>query len=430
MYKRKIMKEIIHKLVAVILPFVLAAAAQGAGFALYEYSGRSLAMGGAVMANEAEPASLAANPSLITELEGTQVQLGGTVVTAHAKTTITNPYTGQKDSRELKRDVWLLPNFYVTHKWSDQVSFGLGGFSRFGLGGNYKNHDTWYGSNLAYKVKLETFSFTPTIAVKANDELSVAMGLEAMTIDFTQNSMYGAGVMPGAPNYKIHGTGVSWGGNFSLTYRPQWAEKWSFGAMYRSKVKQNLDGYIHTSTHNKIIDPFSGNEIVRNSDASGAINLPDSIATGVAFRATDNWVLEAGITGTFWSSYDQIIIEYTEGDETAPTIHNRKNYKDTLRLNFGTEYKLTKNWAVRAGYVFDKSPINKHAMDTLVPVDDRHIGSVGFGYATDTWSADFAYAHVWGRSLSGKTSNQFGSVPMKYGEGYSNMFSLTFGYKF
>ena len=417
-------------LTAAILCGLLTDLSYGAGFALYEFSGRSTAMGGAVMANQAEAASLATNPALITELEGTNIQLGGTVVTAHARTTIYNKYTGNNETRSLQRDVWTLPNFYITHKWSDDVSFGLGAFSRYGLGGTYRNNEDWYGSNLAYKVKLETFSFTPTIAIKANDQLSIAMGLEAMTIDFTQNSRYGAGV-PLLPtsNYEIHGTGVSWGGNFSLIYRPNWAEKWSLGAMYRSKVKQNLAGYIHTSTGGPIVNPLTSEEIVRHSDADGAINLPDSISTGISFQATDKWVMEAGIIGTFWSSYDQILIEY-DALELAPTIHNKKLYKDTYRINFGTEYMLTPTWALRGGYVFDKSPINKHAMDTLVPVDDRHIVSMGVGYKGETWSADFAYAHIFGRDLSGTASDQYDRASMKYSGGRSDMFALTVGYKF
>lgn len=403
----------------VILPFVLfAAGAQGAGFALYEYSARTTAMGGATVANGPEAASLATNPSLITNLDGTQIQLGATVVTADATTTVYG------NSRSLENDVWVLPNFYITHKWSDEISFGLGAFSRYGLGGTYKNHDTWLGSNLAYDVKLETMSFTPTIAVKANDQFSVAMGLEAMTIDFTQKSMYGIGLLPPPyDGYELHGTGISWGGNFSLTYRPDWAEKWAIGAMYRSKVKQNLDGYIHTSTGANL------SSTLRHAPAAGAINLPDSVTAGISFQATDNWVMEAGIVGTFWSAYDQIIIEYTDS-ETAPTIHNKKNYKDVYRLNFGTEYMLSKNWAVRAGYVFDKSPINKDDMDTLVPVDDRHLVSAGFGYHNNTWSADFAYTHVFARDLTGDSNTLSGNLPMKYSHGSSNMFAFTIGYKF
>ena len=366
--------------VVLMLSVLLADLSYGAGFALYEYSARGTAMGGATVANKAEPASLAVNPALITELDGTQAQLGLTVVTANAKTTV----AGQP--RGLKNDVWYLPNFYVTQKWSDQVSVGLGGFSRYGLGGEYKNWETWAGSQLAYKVKLETFSFTPTIAVKANDEFSVAMGLEAMVIGFTQNSTLMPGPAANATAYEISGSGVSWGGNFSFIYRPEWAEKWSLGAMYRTKIKQNLNGRIHAGMEYAARNIF-------DDDAKGAITLPDSLTAGVSFRPTEDLILEAGIVGTFWSAYDQILIEYSDREST-PTIHNKKDYKDTYRLNLGAEYNLNPNWAVRAGYVFDKSPINKHEMDTLVPVDDRHIASVGAGYHNDTWSVDLSYSHI------------------------------------
>lgn len=402
--------------VVLMLSVLLADLSYGAGFALYEYSARGTAMGGATVANKAEPASLAVNPALITELDGTQAQLGLTVVTANAKTTV----AGQQ--RGLKNDVWYLPNFYVTQKWSDQVSVGLGGFSRYGLGGEYKNWETWAGSQLAYKVKLETFSFTPTIAVKANDEFSVAMGLEAMVIGFTQNSTLMPGPAANATAYEISGSGVSWGGNFSFIYRPEWAEKWSLGAMYRTKVKQNLNGRIHAGMEHKARNIF-------DDDAKGAITLPDSLTAGVSFRPTEDLILEAGIVGTFWSAYDQILIEYSDREST-PTIHNKKDYKDTYRLNLGAEYNLNPNWAVRAGYVFDKSPINKHEMDTLVPVDDRHIASVGAGYHNDTWSVDLSYSHIFAKNLSGNSNSQFGSVPMKYTDGRSDMYGITVGYKF
>lgn len=402
--------------VVLMLSVLFADLSYGAGFALYEYSARGTAMGGATVANKAEPASLAVNPALITELDGTQAQLGLTVVTANAKTTV----AGQQ--RGLKNDVWYLPNFYVTQKWSDQVSVGLGGFSRYGLGGEYKNWETWAGSQLAYKVKLETFSFTPTIAVKANDEFSVAMGLEAMVIGFTQNSTLMPGATANATAYEISGSGVSWGGNFSFIYRPEWAEKWSLGAMYRTKVKQNLNGRIHAGMEYAARNIF-------DDDAKGAITLPDSLTAGVSFRPTEDLILEAGIVGTFWSAYDQILIEYSDREST-PTIHNKKDYKDTYRLNLGAEYNMNPNWAVRAGYVFDKSPINKHEMDTLVPVDDRHIASVGAGYHNDTWSVDLSYSHIFAKNLSGNSNSQFGSVPMKYTDGRSDMYGITVGYKF
>ncbi len=405
------------KLAVLLSLLLLADISHAAGFALYEFSARSTAMGGAAMANEAEAASLASNPALITELTGTQAQMGITAVTAHAKTTV----AGQ--SRTLKDDVWLLPNFFITHKLSDDVSVGLGGFSRYGLGGEYKNWQSWPGSQLAYHVKLETFSFTPTSAIKASEELSVAMGLEAMVIGFTQKSTLMPGAMADRTSYKISGSGVSWGGNFSFIYRPQWAEKWALGAMYRTKVKQELNGRINAGM--EYGDPLN----IYNADAKGSIALPDSISAGISFRPTEKWTLEAGIVGTFWSSYDQILIEYKDMENT-PTIHNQKDYKDAYRLNLGAEYKFHPNWAARAGYVYDKSPINEKSMDTLVPVDDRHIASLGVGYTNGPWSVDVAYAHIFSKDLSGTTSAQFRNQPVEYSDGRSDMYALTVGYKF
>lgn len=404
--------------VLLIAPLLFSQTAFGAGFALYEFSARGTAMGGATMANKAEAASLAVNPALITELEGTQVQAGLTAVTADATTTV----AGQ--SRSLKDDLWLLPNFFITHKVSDDISFGLGAFSRYGLGGEYKNYQNWIGSGLAYKVKVETFSFTPTIAVKANDEFSFAMGLEAMTISYEQDSLLavpGVGLLP-SYKYEMSGSGISWGGNFSMLYKPEWADKWALGAMYRSKVKQNLDGRLRTNWPGAM-------GTLKDADAKGSISLPDSLSAGISFTPTDKLTFEAGIIGTFWSAYDQIVIEYKD-DEAAPSIHNKKDYKDVIRLNFGTEYQINKNWSVRAGYVYDQSPINPKEMDTLVPVDDRHIASVGAGYQTDTWSVDASYSHVFGRSMKGTSNTQSGSLPMRYSDGKSDMYGLTFGYKF
>ena len=145
------------KLVTLMCSLLMAHSAFGAGFALYEYSGRSTAMGGAVMASDAEPASLATNPSLITELDSVQAQLSATLVRPKATTTINNSTSSFEDS------TFFLPSAYATAKLSDQISFGIGAFSRYGLGGKYKNYQTWTGSNLAYEVNLETVSITPTI---------------------------------------------------------------------------------------------------------------------------------------------------------------------------------------------------------------------------------------------------------------------------
>jgi long-chain fatty acid transport protein len=404
--------------IAISLSIIFAGStAMGAGFALYEFSARGNAMGGAVVANKAEAASLAVNPSLITQIDGSQVQVGATFVIPHATTEVGPSSPASKS--EFKDRIFILPNFYTTYQASENVFLGLAGFSRFGLGGEYKNADTWAGSAIAYKFDVLSYSITPTIAAKVTDELSLAAGLEAMWLDFSESKFYQSiQIPPNGPTLnnvwvKVKGDGISWGGNFSAFYKPLWAEKWGFGFAYRTKMRQVLDGKLESTN----IYPPSG-------DVRGSVTLPDSITFGVAFSATDKLTLEAGVVGTFWSSYDAIRIDYKAN---TSSIVEPKHYKDVYRLNFGAEYALSNNWDIRAGYVFDKSPTNDEYMDTLVPVGDRHILNIGGGYKKNNWGVDLSYSYLIGKDMSG-TYNK--TTPIKYSNADTHMIGLTFKYAF
>lgn len=394
--------------------------ANSAGFALYEFSARGNAMGGAVMANKAEPASIATNPALITELEGTQVQAGLTVVLPEATATFAN------SNRDVKSEVFALPNVYVTHQGSERVYFGLGIFSRFGLGGEYDGDiTTWPGSSVAYKFGVETFSFTPEIAVKASEELSLSMGLEVMQISFNEHKYISnlQAMNPALPpisgHIKIKGDGTSWGGNFGLLYKPEWAPKWGFGASYKAKVRHVVDGNVNVNSASDFVNQAA------SYDALGSVTLPDSIHAGLSFQATDKLVLETGIVGTFWSSYDAIRIENISSGALSTEY---KKYKDVVRFNIGGEYSINDIWDVRLGYVFDQAPTNGNYMDTLVPVADRHLFNLGAGWKKGAWGVDASYTYLLGKDMKG-TYSPYGA-DVEYTNGASHMFGLSARYSF
>jgi long-chain fatty acid transport protein len=404
------------KAAALVLGFALTAnTAAAAGFALYEYSARGNAMGGAAMANKAEAASLAINPALITQIEGAQIQAGATFVMPHATTEIDFSPDGGK--RDLDDAVFTLPSFYASYQASENVFLGLAGFSRFGLGGEYSNEKSWAGSAVAYKFNLLSFSITPVISAKVTDSLSLSMGLEAMYLDFSESKYYGA--FGPLRKVKVAGDGISYGGVLSAYYNPDWADnKLGFGLAYRFKTRQVLDGALDTTVAG----------ITTSEDVRGSVTLPDSINFGVAYRFSDKLVVESGIVATFWSSYDSIRID-KKHDITASILED-KNYKDVYRLNIGAEYSLNDNWDLRAGYVFDKSPTNKDFMDTLVPVGDRHLLNAGVGYENKTWGLDLSYTYLIGVDMSG--GNNIGTLPagVKYTNADSHMVGVTFKYKF
>lgn len=386
-----------------------AAQLNASGFALYEFSARGNAMGGAVMANKAEPASIASNPALITKLEGTQVQFGTTFIRASAVTTVAG-----SEQRNNSNDTYALPNFYATYQSREDLFLGIAAYTRFGSGNSYPNQTTWLGARKAYDVKAEAISLMPVIATKLTPSLSVSLGIEAMMMTLNEK-IYNGGEI------EIDGNGIAYGGNASMLYEPQWADKWAFGLSYKSKVRQVVDGKLKSSSP------------LPSDDVRGSVTLPDMFMAGLSYQATPKLTMEAGIIYTFWSSYDAIRIDYKNLKITTPlgripySIIDEKKYRDSPRFNLGAEYSLNNNWDLRAGYAYDKASFSKDHMDTLIPIGDNHLLNLGVGYKTDIWGLDLSYTYQIGKDTYGKTTE---GAPISYEDSYSNMVGFSFRYKF
>ena len=407
------------KVVLLVLLAAVPGVVHGAGFSLYEWSARGNAMGGAVLANKAEPASIAANPALITKLEGTQVQAGLMLINVSAKTEVDG------EARKTEDKMFVVPDFYLTGKMSDNVYFGLGVFSRFGLGETYRDYEDWIGSISAYYSSLETLSVNPNIAVKINGDLSFAMGLEAMTLNFKEKKYMKASYIPTIPvasELFLQGDSISWGGNFAAYYNPSFAKEWAAALTYRTKVRHVAKGKVEGSN---VFASAAG-------DASAALILPDSLSFGLSFTPTEKLVFEADIIGTFWSSYNKLKLDY---DDDRQSNAEPKNYKNVARVQFGTEYSINKNWDIRAGYTFDKSPINENHMDTLVPAHDRNVFSAGAGFHKNKWGADISYTYLSAADFSGKgeiigRNGQPREVKISYSDSSSSIIGINVKYAF
>lgn len=405
----------ICKFTALVLPLVFAASsAMGAGFGLYEFSARGNAMGGAVLAGEAEPASLALNPALITDLKGTQVQLGATLVTAKARVT----YDGQ--TTDPKQAFWTLPTFYVTHELADRWYVGLGVFPRFGLGNEYENRN-WIGATNIYRVDVQSFSIQPTVAFKATDRLSVSAGLEVMYLSFEEGKriLLGGG---NSTDLNIKGDGIGVSAIAALAYKAN--DKVNFGASFRLRTKQTATGDATFS--NQIPGVFV------NGDANGDITLPAQLALGVSYRPIEKLLIEFNWMNIFWSSFNSLAINFDKAPGTGMPgqVSEQKAWKDTYRIGVGAEYTLSEVVKLRGSYTFDKSPVNNDYMDVLVPVNDRHLFGAGIGLNLGkNVILDASYTFLLGTSLGGHTPAPQ-SIPVSYRHGQSHLAGLSVRYAF
>jgi long-chain fatty acid transport protein len=413
------------KLLAGTLGVAAVLAAQtvfGAGFGIYEGSARGNAMGTEVTADPASPSVLYNNAAGMTELEGTQVEAGATFIRPHATVSTLTPAGAAENKAASKW--WVPPHAYATHQINDKIWMGVGVFSRFGLGVDYK--DNWPGRYNVQEATIESIDINPSVAFKVTDSLSLAAGLRAEWFDFELYRAIPTGTPFVDPDLQMHLKGDSWGMGYNLGAFFKATDWLSFGLAYDSRVQQEVEG-DYSVTH-----PLGMK--IGQGDGGGDITTPGIIRLGTSVKATDKLKLNAGIVYTMWSSYDQLAIDFNPALlGKVPRSVTEKDWEDVFRFQVGAEYALSEAWALRAGYIFDETPDSGSHVDYIVPANDRNLFSLGMGYKKGDFFCDLAYTYlyIYDRDfvVSQERAQTEGVLPGSFGDGDAHMITVSAGYK-
>jgi long-chain fatty acid transport protein len=433
------MKTLCSRLaVALVLCLVTAAPALAEGFALYEYSARGLALGGTTVARKPDPSAVAWNPALLTRLPGTQVMGGVTLVRPSGTMDMDLP-DGSHYRAKLKDSVWTIPHLYFTHQINDDFTFGIGEFSRFGLGFEYP-HD-WPGRFNVYEVALTSTSINPSLAWKATDKLSLAGGVEIVyvNLDLKKRSLgpvYNAqGQVAGSMEVDANIQDASaWGIGANLGAHYQFSDQWAAGLTYRSPVRVHAKGdmeYSYVRNNGPAPDQAAeanyGN-LFKDGTASSTVVLPESITGAIAFTPIPEVSLEVAATWTRWSRFRHLNIHIPD---PLPDAQNNKFWSNAWRIGVGVEYSPTDWLDLRLGYTYDESPMSGEYADYLVPTNSRDIYSLGVGFKYNSWTMDIGYAYIAARQRTYRTNNETGVLDSKTNRGnHTQLLSLSIGYTF
>lgn len=278
----------------------------GSGFAINCQGARANALGLAVIGRADDPSAVFYNPAGITQLPGLQVSAGATayapmenIITRHGGATI---------ATEAKNDVWIPPHLYLTYQWLSQVWLGFGVFSPFGLGIDYDQ--SWHGRYNAYSAGIQSASFNPNIAIKLNDYVSIAAGMEVVWLQLQMKQKIDASRQnnPNVHTFDVDqdlkGDGFGYGFNLAVHYKP--VDWMAIGVSYRSQVKESLEGDAHFTKPVALqnIKAFG------DTEASTSIILPDRAFLGFLFKPVERWSVEVGATWTDWSTFRDLIVTY------------------------------------------------------------------------------------------------------------------------
>ncbi len=383
------MKRYITAIVIFSLVFFgLSSLSHGAGFLIYEHGAAAMAMGGAFVALANNPSAIFHNPAGIAFLEGTQISFGTTLIRPNTSLELTNLATTVETVSQ-----WFYPsNFYISHKMNDRVAVGFGFFNPYGLGTKWP--EDYALRFIATEDDMKTFFFNPVVAVKLDENFSVSVGvsyiygtLELDRVNLIDLTAYGGSIYE-AP-IVVKGTGDAIGLNAGALYR---GENFSLGFNWRGGFDLNLEGDL-TLDNSNIPAPFLA-AVPTEADVAVTMSIPHILGFGVAFNLTESLIFTADLHYILWSSFEELALEVDYPDPVPDDTETfEQNWKDSYVLRGGFQYTVNEKFALRAGFLYDKTPQPVEVMDPLLPDANRWAITGGFGYKSGNFVIDVAYQY-------------------------------------
>ncbi len=306
-----------------------------------------------------------------------------------------------------------VPNGFYTMSINPRLKFGLALNAPFGLSTEYD--PGWRGRFTGVESALRAVNINPSFGYKVNDNFSIGGGISLQRLDATLSGVGAAGLVTNK------GDDIGFGYNIGLI--AQLSPTTRLGATYRSAIDYTLEGKVTVSGLG-----------AANGNIKADIKVPDSASISLFSTVSPKWELMADITWTGWSTIKRLDIIRTSasaGGAVGSTVSTLLfNWKDTIRLGVGANYRLSEQTKLRFGVAFDPTPTNDIDRTPRLPDQDRTWVAVGMQYKPSKQGIlDIGYAHefikdaristsVTGGTLNGHFKNRADILSVQYSHSF------------
>jgi long-chain fatty acid transport protein len=382
---------------------------------------------------------VAFNPAGISFLPGPTFQMDNLVVVGLFHFIPLNPPVGQvipeKGFNGSIRPKFIpVGSLYMSFPISERLTFGFGAFAPFGLTANFTNfNDTdpaltkFPGRFSGTRARLESFWLQPTLAIRLSETQSIGIGPALVyTHIFLEQSILNPlddglefgreaadTIFPGFPKEqaarsiarmlpegraRLAGTAKSPGLSAGYLYRAQ--NGFSLGLMWRSSVAHHLSGDASFAFgHGYPLEQFVGADLLSkafpNQKIKGLFITPATFAVGLSKRKGNNLF---SLDGHFqdYRRFSSVPLNFTitraQNDDVRTPAENRLifDFKDSFHVAAGMEHTMGA-LSLRAGYLFDSSPVVEKSVGPLFPDANRHSATVGMSMRAGNKEFTFFY---------------------------------------
>lgn len=370
-----------------------ATGAQAGGFAPHEQSAYFMGTAFAGSAAGGVLSSMFWNPAALGQFNGVQMDSSYSLILPDTEITVTGgAFFGSGTSRSSGDigDTAILPASYMSYQLNDQIVLGLGINAPFGL--TTDANPTYDGRFLHNESKITTYNFTPTVAYRVNDMITIGAGLQVQYIDAQlRQTFYGVGTpLAGLTGRRsaIKGTDTGFGFTAGILITP--SDQTSIGLGFRSKIKHDLDGTFHIAG------------VPPKSQIGADVDLPEIVTLSLRQVVAPNWTFLGSVEWTNWSRVPELRVICDSGltcpgpAAGTPLAVLPLGWNDGWMFSGGIEHNYSEQLTLRGGIAYEISPIDSAEGRTLrVPDADRFWLTAGASYKmNENTTIDFSYAHV------------------------------------
>ena len=386
--------------VLLVVCLMVAGISYGNGFRNPPGGAAALGRAGSIVTHIDDPSAANHNPANLAGITEPAGMLS--MAFAHSRTTWT-PVMGP--SQRTDNDIAWLPHLHVAGPLAeDRAAWGVSLTTPFGQHTRWKQEGLIAAGAAPYFAEMMMLEFSPVAAYRVNERVTVGGGLNMYysELEFRQVVPWGAmfgGPLDATGQARAKGDGVGLGGQAGLTLRL--TDQQTLAATYRSPFNVDYDGSFRLTG---VPEPML-TIIPARSDFDTSIRFPSIITVGYGVELTERIRVGVDVEWVEFSRYRELDVDTGDNVAFSDTIPQRWN--DIWTVGVGGDWKPADSpWIFRAGYLFMESPVPTATMAPTLPDSDRHLLSIGFGYARDRHAVDVAYVYSWFRDRDVEDNQQ------------------------
>jgi long-chain fatty acid transport protein len=268
---------------------------------------------------------------------------------------------------------WNFPfNVYATAALTDSSrwTLGVGVYTPFGL--TFKWPDNWHGRFIVKNISLVTVFVQPTISFRIHERMGLGLG-PALAVGLVnlERGLPVADETGREGGTKLAGSAVSVGVNLGFYYRP--VRALSLGLTWRSPMAFRVrDGQADFFVPSSLRSQFPEQTRFQTS-----ITLPMVASLGVAVYPVEKLVLSLETNFTGWQVFRELKFDFADNTSTLTDQTSPRHYRNTFTFRFGAQYQINDRLTLRAGGLYDMTPVPDDYLSPELPDGDLRCVTAG-----------------------------------------------------